>query len=332
MRAGVLMLAAATVFAATRPHYGGTLRVEVRESVETADPPQTGTGMADLNGAFAITLWEAGHRAVYAASDGAPGGRPFLDSIEIEMARPLPSQSIDLDLSRADLVQLDPNESRRAASGRKVWSSAPVRLLLLEFAPRIDDARVREAMALAVDRNAIHNVLLQRQGEVTAAVLPQWLSGYAFLFPSGSDLPRARALVAGVPPQGRALSLSVPDASQKRIADRIALNARDAGLMVSQVPAGTAADVRLVEVRIASSEPARALAGVAAALGFSVPGRMDSPESLLAAERAMVEGFRVIPLFHLPEVYGVNPRLKGGPGITPLGEWRFENLWVEGRP
>jgi hypothetical protein len=21
--------------------------------------------------------------------------------------------------------------------------------------------------------------------------------------------------------------------------------------------------------------------------------------------------------------------VKGGPGITPMGEWRFENLWVE---
>jgi hypothetical protein len=43
-----------------------------------------------------------------------------------------------------------------------------------------------------------------------------------------------------------------------------------------------------------------------------------------------LEGFRVIPLFHLPDVYGVSPRVKGGPGITPLGEWRFENLWLEG--
>ena len=33
---------------------------------------------------------------------------------------------------------------------------------------RIEDARVREAVALAVDRTAIHNVLLQRQGDVLA--------------------------------------------------------------------------------------------------------------------------------------------------------------------
>ena len=38
----------------------------------------------------------------------------------------------------------------------------------------------------------------------------------------------------------------------------------------------------------------------------------------------------MIPLIHLPDVYGVSPRLRGAPGITPAGEWRFENLWLEG--
>ena len=51
---------------------------------------------------------------------------------------------------------------------------------------------------------------------------------------------------------------------------------------------------------------------------------------MYAAERSLLEGFRVIPLIHLPDIYGVSPRVKGGPGITPSGEWRFENLWLEG--
>lgn len=85
-----------------------------------------------------------------------------------------------------------------------------------------------------------------------------------------------------------------------------------------------------LEVRVASSDAGSALAGLALALGLPQPARTDSPEALYAAERALLEGFRVIPLFHLPDVYGVNPRVKGASGITPLGEWRFENLWVEG--
>jgi len=324
-------LAAATAAAATRPHYGGTLHVEIQQSFETPDPPTAGYGMPDLARAFVVTLWEAGRRAVYAAGENAPGGRPFLDSVEIAMARPLRDQSIDLELGKADLVELGPSELRRQPAGRKVWPSSPVRLVALVFSPRVEDARIREALALAVDRAAIHNVLLQRQGEVTAALLPQWLSGYAFLFPAAAaDAARARTLLAGIPAAVRAISLSVEDAAARPIAERIALNARDAGLAVSVVPRPAAADVRLVEVRIGSSDAALALASAAASLGLPEPPRADSPEALYAAERALLEGFRVIPLFHLPDAYGVNSRVKGRPGITPLGEWRFENLWVEG--
>ena len=127
----------------------------------------------------------------------------------------------------------------------------------------------------------------------------------------------------------RTLSLAVPDPANRRIADRIALNARDAGMILSLAPLSSIADLRLMEVRIDSSDPARALSGVAVRLGFPEPPRTDPVEGLYAAERGLLEGFRVIPLFHLPDVYGVNPRVKGAPGITPLGEWRFENLWVD---
>ena len=310
--------------AATRPHYGGTLRVEIRGTIENPDTPTPGAG------AFAISRWEAGRSAVYEAVDNAPGGRPFLDSVEIQMARPLRDQSIDLELGKADIVELGPNELRRQPAGRRVWSSAPVRLLALVFGPRIEDARIREALALAVDRSAIHSVLLQRQGEVSGALLPQWLSGYAFLFPVAADITKARTLVAAVPAAARTLSVGVDDAASRPIAERVALNARDAGLTLLPQPAPQGADVRLVEVRIASADPARALALLAVSLGLPEPLRVDSLEALLAAERALLEGFHVIPLIHLPDVYGVGPRVKGGPGLSPLGEWRFENLWLEG--
>ncbi|SPE37079.1 Extracellular solute-binding protein, family 5 [Candidatus Sulfopaludibacter sp. SbA6] len=326
----LLVLLALGASAATRPHYGGTLRVEIRESIESPDPPQTGPTLAQLPPGFAPAQWDAPSHAIYSADDKGPGGRPFLDAIEIQMARPLAGQSIDLDLGKADLVEMDANEPRRNAPARsRVWSSSPVRLLALVFGARIEDPRVREALALAVDRTAIHNVLLQRQGEISGALLPQWLSGYAFLFPAVQDAGRARSLLAGVPPAARTLSLAVPDPAYRRIADRIALNARDAGLLLSAAPLSSIADLRLIEVRIESSDPARALAALAAALALPEPPKAESPEALYAAERALLEGFRVVPLFHLPDVYGVNPRVKGAPGITPLGEWRFENLWLE---
>ena len=324
-----VIAAALPAAGATRPRYGGTLRVEVRESVETADPPQSGRGMADLGDAFTIARWEAGRVAVYSANGNAAGGRPYLDNIEIQMARPLREQAIDLEVGKADVVELGVNDLRRTAVGRKTWTSAPVRLLALVFGPRVADPRVREALALAVDRSAIYNVLLQKQGEISGALLPQWITGYAFLFPTSVDINRARGLVAGAPAPARVFSLGVEDNSLRPIAERVALNARDAGLAVT-VGAAANADARLVEVRIEFDDAPRALAAVAGELGLPEPARADTPEALLSAERALLAGFRVIPLFHLPDAYGAGARVKGGPGITPLGAWRFGDLWVEG--
>jgi hypothetical protein len=176
-------------------------------------------------------------------------------------------------------------------------------------------------------------VLLQRQGEISAGLLPQWLSGFAFLFSTSTDLARARALVAGSAAAQRTLTLGVEDPSWQPVAARIAVNARDAGLTLTPAAINSTADVRLVERRLVSTDASRALAVVAAALGLPDPPRMDSADAIYAAEKSLLEGSRVIPLFHLPETYGAAPRVKGGPAITPLGEWRFENLWLEsGRP
>jgi hypothetical protein len=311
--------------AATRPRYGGTLRIEIREPFQTADPPQIGPGIPDLAHGFSITAWEGGRRAVFNADDNALGGRPYIDSIEIQMGRSLRDQALDLETGKADLVELGPAEIRRAPAGRKMWTSEPVRVVALAFNARVEDPRIREALALAVDRATIWSVLMQRQGEVSAALLPQWLSGYAFIFPTAADLPRARSLAAGTRP----LTLGVTDPALRAIADRILLNARDAGISLSNAAPGATPDVRLTEARVVSTEPARSLAALAAAFALPEPQRADMPETLYNAERALLDDHRVIPLVHLPDVYGVAPRVKGAPAVSPLGDWRFGDLWIE---
>ena len=301
--------------AATRPHYGGVLRVEMREAFATADPPQTGAGMANLAGPFAITEWVGGRHAIYTADEGAAGGRPFLDSIEIQMARPLRDQSIDLELGRADIVQLGPNELRRQQAGRKVWTSMPVRIVALVFGARVEDARIREALSLAVDRAAIHLVLLQREGEISGALLPQWLSGYAFLFPGAADITRARTLAMAAPISSRALTLAVSDPAARPIADRIALNARDCRVdgkrdrarSLTPMCASWKHESPLLQIPARAHSPELRLS-----FGLGEPARGGSPEGIYSAERALLDGFHVIPLFHLPDVYGVkDPRVKG---------------------
>jgi len=179
---------------------------------------------------------------------------------------------------------------------------------------------------------------LQKQGEASAALLPQWISGYAFAFPAAPDLARAGALANALPPGARTLALTY-DPSQRAarsLAERVAVNARDAGLTIQVSPQNPRADVRLVEVHLASVGPARALAGFAAALGLPTPNGPDpadspaSPAALYESERKLLEGFRAIPLFQLPALYAAASRVRvyAPPPVTRLGDWRFDNLWL----
>jgi len=288
-------------------------------------------------GPFRPAAFEPGRRVTFTANEDYWGGRPFLDAIEVQFGRGLRDQLADLELGKADVVEVGPTDLRRASgNSRSVWSSTAVSLVALAFAPdHAGDSRLREALALSIDRAAMHTVLLQKQGEPTAALLPQWMSGYAFAFPTAPDLPRARALANTLPPAARTLTLTYDSSMRaaRSLAERVAVNARDAGLTVQVSPQNPRADVRLVEVRLASLDPMQALAEAAAALGLETPAAAaTSPAAFYESERKLLEGFRAIPLFHLPILYGAASRVRvyGPPPITRLGDWRFDDIWLAG--
>jgi ABC-type transport system substrate-binding protein len=283
-----------------------------------------------------VTQWEPEHRAVFSANEDYWDGRPFLDSISVQMGRTAPQQILDLELGRTDLVELSPAEVRRATQGgMKLWTSAPVTLLAIVFEPgraAVADARLREALALSIDRAAIQGVLLQKQGEPAGGLLPEWLSGYAFLFRTARDTARARQLASAIPPSAAPLTLGYDsgDPLARSIAERIAVNAREVGIRPQVSPPVPKPDLRLVRVRIRATQAAGALEGLATSLGLGSPANLSDPEACYAAERAMVEDFRVIPLVHLPEIYGSQPAVKTWqtPGLLKTGEWRFEDVWL----
>ena len=152
--------------------------------------------------------------------------------------------------------------------------------------------------------------------------------------PTAPDLPRARALANALPSAARTLTLSYDPAMRaaRALAERVAVNARDAGLTVQTAPQNPHADLQLAAVRLTSLDPAQALAGLAAALGLPSPGPAESPETLYESERKLLDSFRAIPLFHLPMLYGVSSRVRvaAPPQVTCLGDWRFDNIWLAG--
>jgi ABC-type transport system substrate-binding protein len=271
-------------------------------------------------GPFRVAAWEPGRRLALVAFDDYWGGRPYLDAVNI---------SFGVGRVRADIFDIPPGPGRRILpEGIAVWSSAPRRLVALIAANA--PPPVMQALALAIDRAPIVNVLAQKRGEAAFGLLPQWLSGYAFLFQTPLDLARARQLVAAL--RLGVLSLSYPpdDPFLRSVAERVALNARDAGinLQPAAIPNG---NLSLAEWPLESSDAAAELARLAALMGMADrAASLDAskPDSLYQAERELLDGRRAIPLIDLPDTYAIAPRVhqaaKSGAFTLPI-----ENLWVE---
>ena len=284
-------------------------------------------------GPFQIADWQPGKKLTLQAEEGYWNGRPFIDSIAIEMGKSFRDQMISLELGKTDLIEVAPEQARRTMmDGRHVVTSAPVELIALVFArdrQSAEDGKQREAVSLSLDRASIRNVLLQGQGEPAAGILPNWISGYAFVFPVDANLRRGQELRGEVP---RApvwtLSYDAGDPLGRLIAERIALNARDAGIAL-QPTLSVTADVRLVHVLLGSIDPHIALANVGASLGLSQPKfNGSSAEDLYQAESANLRTQRLIPLFQLPAAYALSPSVKAW-NQERDGTWGLQDVWLE---
>jgi len=263
--------------------------------IRGADGSLTGTGP------FKIAQWDAEKSAKLVAHDGYWGGRPYLDSIDVRMGRDLSDQNADLQLSKADVVE---GQIARRPSG------APDEVIALEFDHRVPE-NVREAVALSIDRAAIHKVILQGQGEVSGALLPRWLTGYSFLFPVDRNVARARQ-IAGSATLG--FSYDVKDPMIKAVAQRIEVNVREAGIVTR--PAQGSPDVRLIRLLVASRDPWVSLEEIASILKAPAPAA--SPYEW---ERALLDGFRVVPIVHIAKAWALSPRVKNWP--------RLADIWLE---
>lgn len=325
LAAASLPLVAAT--GAERPRYGGTLRVGMQAVPDL-------TRWREEAAAFRIAVEEPG-RVVLTANEDHAAGRPFLDAVEISIGKPPRDQALDFELGRADVIDLAIPESRRAAQrGWRVATTPPVELVAIVFGRGRSAVQVestRQALAASIDRGSIHSVLLQKQGAPSGSLLPDWLSGYGFLFPMARDLARAKQATAG---GASTLTFAVPaaDALLRLIADRIALNARDAGITLRVVPA-TDADLRLIRAPVRSTDPAQAALELASALGAAAAIPARSLESAYQIERDALAGGWIVPLFHLPKTVALSGSVRNWK-FGPLGEWRLEDVWIapQGKP
>ncbi|HTW66260.1 MAG TPA: ABC transporter substrate-binding protein [Bryobacteraceae bacterium] len=266
-------------------------------------------------GPFRVTGWEPGRRLVLSAFDDCWSARPYLDSVAIEFG---------FGHAHADIFDIPAGPARRfLPEGIATWTSVP-RTLVAITASNAQPALL-EALALVIDRTPIVNVLAQRKGDAAFGLLPQWLTGYAFLFHSPLDAVRARQIASRLRIGSMGLSYPGNDPFLRSVADRVALNARDAGITI-QPTQNPAANLRLVEWPLESTSAATELERIAATLGA---GRVDArrPETSYEAERSLLD--RVIPIVHLRETYGIAPRVHIESAKSDTFALHLEDAWVQ---
>jgi hypothetical protein len=365
----LVVLPAAT---SRRPQFGGTLRVEIGAVVSSLDPAvppaslEEGAAKQGINalvydrrnpdgtfagiagsGPFRIAAWEPGKHVTLAANDDFREGRPFVDVVEIQMGRAAHDRLLDLEVGRVDFAEIPPEEARGATErGVRVSASEAEELVALVFLtgrPAAEDARLREALARSIDRAAIVNFILQKAGEPAGGLLPQWSSGAAFLFSTAADPPGAKELVSQIGGSPKiVLGYDSADSLEQAVAERIAVNARDAGIGLAAEPMGstpagsTILDAHLVRLQMPSPHPREVLTNFVAMLAPSAgidagplpPGA--SPDQIYGRERGIVGTFRVIPLVWLPRVFGLSARVRDWRTPVPGERLPFADVWLEG--
>jgi MarR-like DNA-binding transcriptional regulator SgrR of sgrS sRNA len=281
-------------------------------------------------GPFVIREWTAGKHLTLAANDLYWAGRPFVDVMNVDIGKNDREQMMMLDLGKADVVQVAAeNIHRTQADNRELMTSRPAELMALVFAgaPQSDDEiHMRNAMAMSIDTAALNDVVMQGGGEPASALLPTWMSGYGFVF-RGAQSAGARLQTSSKRNQTWTLSFDNPDPVARVIAQRLALNAHDAGITLD-TKGDANIDLRLVRIPLTSSDPHIALAELANALQLPRPKFNDSSVAdLYAAEKNLLDSHRLIPLLHLRVALALRPGIHDM-SSSPDGNWRLQNAWL----
>jgi peptide/nickel transport system substrate-binding protein len=287
---------------------------ELLAQTEFAIARQGASGAVVGTGPFRVTGFANGALTL-AANDDCWAGRPFADAVEVRPRRTIRDQWLDWSVGKADAVEVPPELLRQAQQQHMtVLVSRPVDLLALTIEPQgaFASREVREAAALAVDRTALSNVIFEKQGEVTASLLPQGLSGYSFLFSPVRDLDRARALRGGAASAAVMLGVAETSTPMQLAAERLALNLHEAGLNVQVAVPGShpTAALALRRVHLEATSPRAALDEMLARFGQNSSVTGADAASLWQTESGILNNDTVVPLVWLPRAWGVGERVR----------------------
>ena len=160
------------------------------------------------------------------------------------------------------------------------------------------------------------------------------MTGYDFLFSTTQNLALARDLRGQVGLAGTiTIGYAAGDGIQQLLAERVVLNARDAGIVMQAVPhnGNAQADLNLARLALVSPNAAVALQQIASSIASATADPTDvDAEALYRNEHDLLSSYRVIPLLYVPRAFAASQRIRnwtldatGAPAVT--------QIWTEDR-
>lgn len=170
-------------------------------------------------GPYRFVEWVPGQRLTLERHDGHWGPRPEWSRIEFRLIANDAARVAALLSGTLDLIEVVPPNALESVRERRdltIFTTALMRVIYMSFnhvnqpsahvtgptgaalpANPLSDARVRQAISLAIDRRALVEQILDGQAQVANQVQPPGSPGtFADLPPAGFDPVRARALLA----------------------------------------------------------------------------------------------------------------------------------------
>ncbi|MFT8243375.1 ABC transporter substrate-binding protein [Roseomonas sp. BN140053] len=192
------------------------------------------------SGPFKLRQWQRGVQTVLEANDAYWRGRPPFRTVTFRAVPDVPTRVADLRAGRADIVTgLTPDdaESLKNERGVQVLSAPTERVAFLnlnaQFGPT-RDVRVRQAIAMAIDRNTLIEALQQGYAKPVNQVLTPANFGYT---PEVEGWPydpaRARALLKEAGAEGATVTLISSPAYDRRLNEAVQQMLSEVGLKLN---------------------------------------------------------------------------------------------------
>ncbi|HEY7578433.1 MAG TPA: ABC transporter substrate-binding protein [Acetobacteraceae bacterium] len=191
------------------------------------------------SGPYRLRSWQRGVQSVLDAVDGYWRGKPPFRSVTFRAVPDGPTRIADLRTGRADITRgLSPDDAE-SVKGEKSLQLLPVAtervayLFINTLATPTKDRRVRQAIAMAIDRDTIISALQQGYARPVNIVLSPADFGYVTDVPPWPyDPARARALIKQAGAEGAALTFITSPSYDRRLNEAVQQMLGDVGLKV----------------------------------------------------------------------------------------------------